>query len=141
MAVDEAYFGLGATWRLFHEVYGRESLERRNGLPLNATVHYEQDYNNAFWNGRQMVFGDGDGRSSRFTNPVDVIGHELTHGVTQYTADLAYTTSRAPSTSRCPTSSARCQAARARPDRRRGRLADRRGPVHRRGRRARPCAP
>ena len=88
--VDEAYFGLGATWRLYHEVYGRESLDD-DRLPLRATVHYARDYNNAMWNGRQMVFGDGDGQLfRRFTISIDVIGHELAHGVTQYTAGLEY---------------------------------------------------
>ena len=56
-----------------------------------ATVHYEQDYDNAFWDGTQLVFGDGDGEVfDRFTKPVDVLGHELTHAVTQYTAGLTY---------------------------------------------------
>lgn len=54
-------------------------------------MHYDRDYNNAFWNGEQMVFGDGDGEIFLdFTIPIDVIGHELVHGVTQYTANLTY---------------------------------------------------
>ncbi|GAB3441489.1 hypothetical protein GCM10027517_17580 [Phycicoccus ginsengisoli] len=89
-AADEAYDGLGATWRLYREQYGRDSLDDR-GLPLLASVHYGQDYDNAFWDGTQMVFGDGDGRVfTRFTVAVDVIGHELTHGVTELTAGLTY---------------------------------------------------
>ncbi|AXI77496.1 M4 family metallopeptidase [Peterkaempfera bronchialis] len=88
--VNHAYDGLGATFALFHEVYGRRSIDDA-GLPLNATVHYGRDYDNAFWNGERMVFGDGDGQIfTDFTAAVDVIGHELTHGVTQYTAGLAY---------------------------------------------------
>ena len=56
-----------------------------------ATVHYEQDYDNAFWDGTQLVFGDGDGQVfGRFTKPIDVLGHELSHAVTQFTADLVY---------------------------------------------------
>ena len=56
-----------------------------------ATVHYEQDYDNAFWDGTQLVFGDGDGQVfDRFTKPIDVLGHELSHAVTQFTADLTY---------------------------------------------------
>jgi len=56
-----------------------------------ATVHYERDYDNAFWDGTQLVFGDGDGTVfGRFTKPVDVLGHELSHAVTQYTANLTY---------------------------------------------------
>jgi Zn-dependent metalloprotease len=89
-AVDEAYDGLGATYDLFFDVFQRDSLDGR-GLPLVASVHYDQKYDNAFWNGTQMVFGDGDGQIfNRFTIAVDVIGHELTHGVTQYTAGLEY---------------------------------------------------
>jgi len=60
-------------------------------MPLNATVHFGQDYDNAFWNGQQMVFGDGDGDLfNRFTIAIDVIGHELTHGVTEDEAQLVY---------------------------------------------------
>ncbi|MFE9250272.1 M4 family metallopeptidase [Streptomyces sp. NPDC007088] len=89
-SVNRAYAGLGATFDLFHQVYARNSIDGR-GLPLHASVHYDREYNNAFWDGKQMVFGDGDGEIFLdFTLPVDVIGHELTHGVTQYTANLEY---------------------------------------------------
>jgi Zn-dependent metalloprotease len=55
------------------------------------SVHYGRDYDNAFWNGTQLVFGDGDGKVfGRFTRPVDVLGHELTHAVTEHTAGLRY---------------------------------------------------
>ncbi|GAA0956056.1 M4 family metallopeptidase [Frigoribacterium faeni] len=90
VAATEAYDALGATYALFDEVYGRSSIDGA-GLPLDATVHYGVDYDNAFWNGERMVFGDGDGEVfQRFTASVSVIGHELTHGVTQYTANLTY---------------------------------------------------
>ena len=90
VTVNEAYDGLGATWDYFSSVHGRDSIDGR-GLPLGATVHYRRSFNNAFWNGRQMVFGDGDGEIfGRFTQSLDVIGHELTHGVTQYEAGLDY---------------------------------------------------
>ena len=89
-AVDEAYDGLGATFRLYLDVYGRDSLDGR-GRALDATVHFGTDYDNAFWNGERMVFGDGDGRLfGRFTRPLTVVGHELTHGVTELTAALTY---------------------------------------------------
>ncbi len=89
-SVNEAYDGLGATWELLHTAYGRSSLDDK-GLPLVATVHYDVVYDNAFWDGEQMVFGDGDGTYfTGFTSSVDVIGHELTHGMTQYTAGLTY---------------------------------------------------
>ncbi|MDT9683026.1 M4 family metallopeptidase [Streptomyces sp. TRM76323] len=88
--VNRAYAGLGATFELFLRAYGRDSIDGA-GLALDATVHYGKEYGNAFWNGEQMVFGDGDGEVFKdFTLPVDVIGHELAHGVTQYTANLAY---------------------------------------------------
>ena len=89
-AVDEAYVGVEASLALFSEVYGRSSYDGR-GAPVIATVHYGQDYDNAFWEGHQLVFGDGDGKVfDRFTKPVDVVCHELTHAVTQFTAKLTY---------------------------------------------------
>ncbi|WP_399065307.1 M4 family metallopeptidase [Streptomyces winkii] len=89
-SVNRAYAGLGATFELYLAVYSRYSIDGA-GMPLDATVHYGRDYGNAFWDGERMVFGDGDGEVFRdFTLPVDVIGHELTHGVTQHTANLAY---------------------------------------------------
>ncbi|KAA1378421.1 M4 family metallopeptidase [Aeromicrobium fastidiosum] len=90
LAADEAYDGLGATYALLAEVFGRASIDGA-GLPLLATVHYGQQYDNAFWDGEQMVFGDGDGQVfGRFTASLSVIGHELAHGVTQHTAALVY---------------------------------------------------
>jgi len=80
-AVDEAYAHLDATYKLFWNIYHRDSIDA-SGLPLVGSVHYGEDYDNAFWNGAQMVFGDGDGEVfNRFTVAVDIIGHELTHGV------------------------------------------------------------
>jgi Zn-dependent metalloprotease len=90
VAVVEAFTGLGATWDFYFDVFDRQSIDDE-GMPLNATVHYGNQYNNAFWNGQQMVFGDGDGKLfNRFTIALDVIGHELTHGVTQDEAQLQY---------------------------------------------------
>jgi hypothetical protein len=89
-ATDEAYDGFGQTWSLFDQTFGRDSLDGQ-GLPLLGTVHFGSGYDNAFWDGTQMVFGDGDGTVfNRFTVAVDVIGHELTHGVTEHTAALEY---------------------------------------------------
>lgn len=95
-AADEAYDGAGATYTLFSEVFNRDSIDG-NGLRLDSTVHYRTGYDNAFWNGRQMVYGDGDEDLpanqrifNRFTIAVDIIGHELAHGVTQHTANLIY---------------------------------------------------
>ncbi len=90
VSVNEAYDGLGSTHALYAEVYGRDGIDGVGGRLL-ASVHYGQDYDNAFWDGGQMVFGDGDGRVfGRFTDVLSVIGHELTHGVTQASAALDY---------------------------------------------------
>lgn len=89
-AIDEAYDGSGATYDLYDQVFERNSIDSR-GLRLDSTVHFGVKYDNAFWNGDQMVYGDGDGEIfERFTKAIDVIGHELTHGVTQDEAQLRY---------------------------------------------------
>lgn len=89
--VNEAYGGSGATYDFFAEVFGRRSIDN-HGIRLDSTVHYGQGFSNAMWNGEQMIYGDGDGEIfHRFTASLDVIGHELTHGVTQYSAALGYT--------------------------------------------------
>jgi Zn-dependent metalloprotease len=88
--VNEAYDGSGKTYDFFMKVYGRNSIDGR-GLRLDSTVHFGRKYVNAFWDGQQMVYGDGDGEIfERFTKSLDVIGHELSHGVTQYEAGLIY---------------------------------------------------
>ena len=89
-AVNEAYDGLGATYAFFSDVFGRDSIDGA-GLVLRGLVHFGTSYNNALWDGEEMIFGDGDGvLFSGFTASLDVIGHELTHGVTQYEANLVY---------------------------------------------------
>jgi Zn-dependent metalloprotease len=89
-AVNEAYDGLGATYDLYYQEFQRNSIDGK-GMRLDASVHYDQDFDNAFWDGRQMVFGDGDGDIFvGFTKALDVIGHELTHGVTQFESGLDY---------------------------------------------------
>jgi Zn-dependent metalloprotease len=96
VAVNEAFDGSGATYDLYNNIYQRNSIDG-NGMRLDSTVHYQTGYDNAFWNGEQMVYGDGDEDQpvedrifNRFTISIDVMGHELTHGVTQYTAKLVY---------------------------------------------------
>jgi Zn-dependent metalloprotease len=89
-AVDEAYDGLGHTYAFWRDAYGRRSIDDAD-MPLSGVVHYGVDYDNAFWDGRRMVFGDGDGELfERFTLALDVIGHELGHGVIEDEAGLAY---------------------------------------------------
>ena len=95
-AADEAYDGAGATYSLFFDIFNRDSIDGA-GLRLDSTVHFRTGYDNAFWNGVQMVYGDGDEDLpeaqrifNRFTIAIDIIGHELAHGVTQHTANLIY---------------------------------------------------
>lgn len=96
VSVNEAYDGSGATFDLYYNIFGRNSIDN-NGLKLDSSVHYQVGYDNAFWDGQQMVYGDGDENLppaqrlfNRFTIAIDVMGHELTHGVTQYEANLTY---------------------------------------------------
>jgi hypothetical protein len=90
LAVDEAFDSSGQVWDMFDSQFGRRSIDGRGGT-VSITVHYGRDYDNAFWDGTQLVFGDGDGQIfDRFTKPMDVMAHEFTHGVTQFTVGLAY---------------------------------------------------
>ncbi len=89
-AVNQAFDHTATTWTFFNQVFGRESVDN-HGRTLVSSVHYGQSYDNAFWNGSQMVYGDGDGKIfQNFTNALEVIAHELTHGVTQFSAQLPY---------------------------------------------------
>lgn len=80
-----AHINAGATYNFYKNVLGRDSIDGA-GLPLISTVHYGSNYANAFWNGQQMVYGDAYG----FPLADDVVGHELSHGVTQYESHLFY---------------------------------------------------
>ena len=89
-SVNRAFDGLGVTRNFYRDVFQRNSIDGR-GMRLTGYVHRGRRYNNAFWDGQQMVFGDGDGQVfSDFTGSLDVIAHELAHGVTEHTANLEY---------------------------------------------------
>jgi Zn-dependent metalloprotease len=89
-AVDEAYDGLGDTYDFYLKNFDRKGIGG-DDKPLMGVVHYGKNYDNAYWDGHQMTFGDGDGRLfNRFTCCKDVIGHELSHGVTETTLGLPY---------------------------------------------------
>ena len=76
--------------KFLQTAFGRNSLDNA-GMTLVSSVHYSVNYNNAFWNGTQMTYGDGDGSIFvDFTKSNDVIGHELTHGLTQHSAAFVY---------------------------------------------------
>jgi Zn-dependent metalloprotease len=76
--------------KFYKDVFNRNSIDN-HGMTMMSSVHFDTNYNNAMWNGSQMVYGDGDGSIFvDFTKGNDVIGHELTHGVTQYSLQLEY---------------------------------------------------
>lgn len=89
-AVREAYRHTGSVWDFFHKCFDRNSLDNR-GLSLVSCVHVGRSYSNAFWDGERMAFGDGDGiLFRRFTRSIEVIAHELTHGLISFTSNLRY---------------------------------------------------
>src|SRR5262249_18701687 len=97
-AVNEAYDYAGDTYDFYDQLFQRNSLDD-NGMTLISSVHVAEvddtgqfvPMDNAFWNGQQMAYGDGDGVAfRRFTQSLDVVGHELTHGVTSFTSNLTY---------------------------------------------------
>lgn len=87
---NECYIGFKKTYDFYFDFFKRDSLNGR-GLKLDGFVHYGERYANAFWDGTEMVFGDGDGHIfNGFTDELDVIAHELTHGMVQYASPLDY---------------------------------------------------
>lgn len=79
-----------STWKFYYELFKRNSIDNA-GMKIRQSIHYGKTYGNAFWNGRQMVYGDGNKKYyDSFTTDLDIIGHELTHGVVQYEANFDY---------------------------------------------------
>jgi Zn-dependent metalloprotease len=79
-----------ASWDFYWQLFGRNSIDNK-GLLIKQYVHYDKGMDNAYWDGRRMVYGDGDGTVfTSFTSDIDVIGHELTHGVMENEANLNY---------------------------------------------------
>ncbi|KJU86397.1 bacillolysin [Candidatus Magnetobacterium bavaricum] len=88
--IDDAYDNSGKTYDFYKSVFNHFSVDNK-AMGLISSVHYGDGFDNAFWSGQQMVYGDGDGEIfGRFTSAIEVVGHELTHGVTQFTANLQY---------------------------------------------------
>jgi bacillolysin len=86
----DAHYYTAVVDDFYADVFGRNSVDDQ-GLPLISTVHFANRYCNAFWNGVQMTYGDGDGTSCLpLSGGLDVVGHELTHGVTEFTSNLIY---------------------------------------------------
>jgi Zn-dependent metalloprotease len=89
-AVNAAYDYGGAVRDYYKNNLGRNSIDNL-GMNQIHRVHYGTNYMNAFWDGTQMTYGDGDGGAfTSFTRDPDVVAHELTHGVTQHTSNLQY---------------------------------------------------
>jgi Zn-dependent metalloprotease len=89
-AAQEAYDYSGVVYDFYKEKFQRNSLDDR-GMSLISSVHLGRNHNNAFFDGKQMAYGDGDGQIFiRFTKALDVVAHELTHGVVSFTSNLDY---------------------------------------------------
>lgn len=86
-AATDAHWGAEMTWDYFSQVHSRNSIDG-NGYLLRSYVHYSNSYNNAFWNGQYMTYGDGDGSQFTVLTGLDVCGHEITHGLVENTANL-----------------------------------------------------
>ena len=82
-AAEQAFDNAGIALAFFKEVFGRNSVDGK-GLAIVSAVHYSREFQNAMWNGRQMIYGDGDHEIGNFTAALDIIAHELSHGVSQY---------------------------------------------------------
>lgn len=82
-SVNEVYDNTGIALDFFLKVFGRNSIDNR-GMSVMSAVHFGNNFSNAMWTGEQMVYGDGDQNVAGFTQALDIIAHELTHGVTQY---------------------------------------------------------
>lgn len=89
-AAVDAHAYADRVYDYYYDTFGRNSYDG-NGSSIRSTVHYGSNYNNAFWNGQQMVYGDGDGSTfAPLSGALDVVAHELTHAVTGSTAGLVY---------------------------------------------------
>ncbi|MDC3986434.1 M4 family metallopeptidase [Polyangium jinanense] len=87
--VNAAHDNAGITYDFYFNNFGRDSYNG-SGATLTSSVHYSTSYVNAYWDGTQMVYGDGNGTDSSALTVLDVVGHELTHAVTEYGSGLVY---------------------------------------------------
>lgn len=84
----DAHWGAEMTYDYYLMKHGRNSIDNA-GFRLDSYVHYDNNYGNAFWDGQRMTYGDGSSGNSPFT-ALDIAGHEITHGLTTFTANLVY---------------------------------------------------
>jgi thermolysin len=100
-AAIDAQYGVNQTYDYFKTIHNRVGIDGQGGPKpstsidgttslITSRVHYGKRYNNAFWNGQQMTYGDGDGQLFSPLTSLDIAGHEMTHGVTEFTANLVY---------------------------------------------------
>lgn len=88
--LDNVYDNAGAVWDFYNSQFGRNSIDNQ-GMAIIQTAHFGSGYQNAFWDGKQMIYGDGDGNIfDSFALDIDIAGHEMTHGVVQYECNLDY---------------------------------------------------
>ncbi len=85
----QAHFGAERTYKYYYQKYGRNSYNNTGGV-IKSYVSYSNNYVNAFWDGSRMTYGDGDGVNYGPLVSLDICGHEITHGVTEYSANLVY---------------------------------------------------
>jgi Zn-dependent metalloprotease len=88
-AAIDAHYGMEMTWDFYKNVLGRNSIDDK-GEALNSYVHLDKNYDNAYWDGKQMQYGDGDGKEFSPLVTIDIAGHEISHGLTERTAGLNY---------------------------------------------------
>lgn len=84
----DAHWGAEKTYDYFDTIHGRNSIDG-NGFRLLSYVHYGNNYNNAFWDGQRMTYGDGNQMNTPLTS-LDIAGHEIAHGLTNFSAGLIY---------------------------------------------------
>jgi Zn-dependent metalloprotease len=88
-AAYDVHWGLEATYDYFLTNFDRDSYDD-NGSEINAFVHYDEDYANAFWSGEYLGFGDGNGISYGPLVSLEIVAHEYTHAITEFSAGLIY---------------------------------------------------
>lgn len=85
----DAHWGSESTYDYYFQKFNRNSINNQ-GFKLISYVHYDNNYANAFWDGQRMTYGDGNGGSMGPLTALDITAHEITHGMTSFTADLVY---------------------------------------------------
>lgn len=85
----DAHWGAEMTYDYFWQIHNRNSIDG-NGFTLKSYMHYNTNYNNAFWDGQRMTYGDGNGSTFTPLTAIDITGHEIAHGLTSNTSNLVY---------------------------------------------------